>query len=136
MANMACSTNASRSASGMSVSSTTSRARSTESARMQRKGSLMSRKMTQITAAAITAGLAIAWQLPAAAAPGAATPTISIGAKSALPKVTGDVLVVYRSGTTFQTASISGDAANAMTGEVIRLFGQKFPYKKAPAQVG
>lgn len=92
--------------------------------------------MTQIMAAAITAGLAIAWQLPASAAPGAATPTISIGAKSALPKVTGDVLVVYRSGTTFETAAISGDAANVTAGEVIRLFGQRFPYKKAPVQVG
>jgi hypothetical protein len=55
----------------------------------------MKRTAFRIAAAALVAGGIAAPQLPALAT-GRAAPTITIAAKSELPKITGDVLVIWR----------------------------------------
>lgn len=84
-----------------------------------------------IAAIAMTAGLITVPQLPALAA--ARTTTISITATSGL-KVTGDVLVVFK--TKAGSASISGAVSSTTSGQVLKLFAQQFPFKKAPAPLG
>jgi hypothetical protein len=75
----------------------------------------------------------MASQLPAFAA--AVPHTISIGAKSLLPRVTGDVWVMYQNGA-HANAKISGAVTGTTSGEVLRLYAQQFPYKKKPGPLG
>ena len=90
-------------------------------------------KRTWLVAAAATTVLGIA-QAPALAAPSVTTPTISISAKSALKPVTGDVFVVFRGGS-LSHAQIKGSVTGAASGEVLQLFAQQFPYKKAAVKL-
>jgi serine/threonine protein kinase len=58
-----------------------------------------------------------------------------ITAKSDVPPVSGDVLVVYQGGKD-ATAQISGDIKGATSGEVAKLYAQQFPFTSAPAPAG
>ena len=58
-----------------------------------------------------------------------------VSVKSALPRVTGDVYVVYRGGTQAD-ADVYGEVTKATDGEVAELFAQQFPFRKAPAEAG
>jgi len=95
----------------------------------------MRRSGTRILIAAATvasvAGLA---QAPALGAP-TTTATISISAKSALKPVTGNVFVVFKAGK-FANAHIKGSVTGATSGQVLQLFAQQFPFKKAAAKLG
>lgn len=77
------------------------------------------------------AGLLMSGAVPAFSA---AKPTISIAAKSAFRPVTGDVFVPYHAGK-FSKAQISGSVTGAISGEVVRLLAQPFPYKKPATRV-
>jgi hypothetical protein len=85
-----------------------------------------------LTAAAVASVVGIA-QAPAMAAPSARA-TISISAKSALKPITGNVLVVFRAGK-FASAHIKGTVRGGATGQVLQLFAQQFPFKKAPVKI-
>ena len=93
----------------------------------------MKRTAFRIAAAALVAGGIAAPQLPALAAPRAA-PTISIAAKSNIPKITGDVLVIWRSAAD-KSATIKGTVTGGSSGQDLRLYAQPFPFKKAPAEI-
>jgi hypothetical protein len=100
---------------------------------------------------ASAAGLVVSAVLPASAAssppaspsappsptasPTPATPTISIAAKSQLPTVTGDVSVVFHGGSPLDAARLSGTITHAVSGDVVRLLAQPFPFRAAPARV-
>src|SRR5215813_4250567 len=86
-----------------------------------------------LVAIAAAAALGVS-QTPALGAPDAA-PTISISAKSGIKPVTGDVFVVFKAGS-LSNAKIKGTVASATSGQVLQLFAQKFPFKKAPAKLG
>src|SRR5262245_31655745 len=86
-----------------------------------------------LTAASVAA-IAGAVQAPAMAAP-STTAAISISAQSALKPITGKVLVVFRAGN-FANANIKGSVTGATSGQVLQLFGQKFPFNKAPMKLG
>jgi hypothetical protein len=60
---------------------------------------------------------------------------VPISVKSALPALSGDVLVVYRGGKQ-ANAEVYGVIKKAASGEVAQLYAQPFPYSHAPAQVG
>jgi hypothetical protein len=62
-------------------------------------------------------------------------PTVSISARSLLPRVTGDVLVFYKTGK-YGNATISGDVTNAVAGDVVKLLAQPFPFRKPAAPTG
>jgi Protein kinase domain len=57
----------------------------------------------------------------------------TIGARSALAPVTGDVYVVYLGGTN-SSATLSGSVKDSAGGEVARLYSQQFPFQGTPAQ--
>lgn len=95
---------------------------------MRRSGT---RILIAAAAVASVAGLA---QAPALGAP-TTTATISISAKSALKPVTGKVWVAFRA-RGFTTAQIKGSVRGAASGQVLQLFGQQFPFKKAPVKLG
>jgi hypothetical protein len=72
-------------------------------------------------------------QAPALAAP-TTTAAITISAKSAIKPVTGDVFVVFR-GRALSHAQIKGSVTGATSGQVLQLFAQQFPFKKAPVKL-
>src|SRR5215813_13584620 len=86
-----------------------------------------------LVAVAAVAALGLS-QAPALGAPDAA-PTITISAKSGIKPVTGDVFVVFKAGS-LSNATIKGTVASATSGQVLQLFAQKFPFKKAPTRLG
>jgi hypothetical protein len=61
--------------------------------------------------------------------------TVTIKATSALNRVTGYTYVVYHSGNQ-ASASIFGRVQGAAAGEVVRLYAQQFPFRRAPVRVG
>src|SRR5215475_9171456 len=65
----------------------------------------------------------------------ASVAAITISAQSALKPITEKVLVVFRAGK-FANANIKGSVTGATSGQVLQLFGQKFPFKKAPVKLG
>jgi hypothetical protein len=85
-------------------------------------------------AAAAVASVAGIGQVPALAAP-TTTATISIAAKSASKPVTHDVFVVFRA-RSLSNAHIKGSVTGATSGQVLQLFAQQFPFKKAPVALG
>src|SRR5215472_16331002 len=85
----------------------------------------MKRVAFRIAAAALVAGVISAQQLPALAAARAA-PGISIAAKSHITKISGDVLVIWRT-TPDGSATIHGTLTRATTGQDLRLYAQQFP---------
>lgn len=88
----------------------------------------------RVAATAVMAGgLVVMAQLPAlAAATGSASLTIS--ASSKIGKLFGYVAVGYRSGV-YSIVTISGKVTGAAANDVVRLYAQPFPYKKAAAVV-
>jgi len=86
-----------------------------------------------LSTAVVAAVVAIAE--PSAFGAPATTATISISAKSALKPVTRDVFVVFK-GRTLSHAHIKGSVTGAASGQVLQLFGQQFPFKKAPVKLG
>jgi hypothetical protein len=84
-------------------------------------------------AAAVVSAVTLA-AMPAQAADSAAY-TVTISANSAIPPITGDVLVVYKYGK-YSAATIQGTVTPALEGDVATLYAQEFPYKKAPVAVG
>jgi hypothetical protein len=94
----------------------------------------MKRTALQIAAVALIASALSAGTAPAFATARAA-PTISIAAKSGMPKITGDVLVIWRSATE-KSATIKGTVNGGASGEVLRLYAKQFPFTQAPKVVG
>jgi hypothetical protein len=78
---------------------------------------------------ALTGGVAIVTPLAALAPAQAAGPTITIAATSKIKPVTGDVYVVFHGGTS-SSAVIRGAISVTASGEVARLYAQRFPYTK------
>jgi eukaryotic-like serine/threonine-protein kinase len=71
-------------------------------------------------------------------APGAQdAPAAAVAASvsSAYAPLDGYVYVAYQNGTD-SNAAVSGQVANAVSGEVARLYAQQFPFTRAPAPVG
>src|SRR5258708_8881981 len=95
----------------------------------------MRMSVVRIGAVLLAGGMLTAAQVPALAAPRLVQPTLSISAKSALPKVTGDVWTVFRVASA-EHAQISGTVSNGLAGQVLRLFASRFPYKGKPVRVG
>jgi hypothetical protein len=93
----------------------------------------MKRTALQIAAVALMASALGAGTAPALATARAA-PTITIVAKSAIPKITGDVLVVWRSAAD-KSATIKGTVTGGTTGQDLRLYAQQFPFQKAPVEI-
>jgi len=93
----------------------------------------MKRTVLRIAAAALIAGGIVAPQLPALATARAA-PTITIAAKSKLPKITGNVLVIWRSAAD-QSATIHGKLTGGTNGDQLRLYAKQFPFNKSPVLV-
>ncbi|MGN6681432.1 MAG: hypothetical protein ACTHKL_27005 [Streptosporangiaceae bacterium] len=90
----------------------------------------MKRTALRIAAASLIAGGVATPQLPAlATAP--ATATITIAAKSELPKITGDVLVIWRNHA-LHMATIHGRLTDGTEGDELALYAQQFPFHKAP----
>ena len=94
----------------------------------------MKRTALQLAAVALIAGAMSAGTAPAFATARAA-PTISIVAKSAIPKITGDVTVIWRSSAR-GSATIKGTLRGGSKGEVLRLYAKQFPFTQAPKVVG
>jgi hypothetical protein len=101
---------------------------------------------TAVAAAGVAVGVAVAVTggsshrsgapgAPAAVVNPAVPVDIPLGAASGLPPVTGDVYVVYQQGQN-ASAQISGAITDASSGEVARLYAQRFPYSSAPARAG
>jgi hypothetical protein len=96
----------------------------------------MSRLWRGVAAVALTAGLLTTLELPAlAASPVPSAVTVTITAKSRIPHVTGDTLVVFKAGK-FAKATIRGSITGAASGDLATLFAQPFPYKHHAAAVG
>lgn len=93
----------------------------------------MNRIALRIAAAALVAGGVAAPQLPALATARTAE-TITIAAKSELPKITGDVLVIWRNHAD-NSATIHGKLTGGTNGDDLRLYAQQFPFNKAPVLV-
>lgn len=81
-----------------------------------------------MASAALAAGVAPAMAQPAAA------PTVTIGAKSLIPRAYGYTFVAFHGGK-FSHVTISGAVTGATSGMVAQLYAQRFPYKAAPAAV-
>lgn len=75
----------------------------------------------------IAGSLITAGGLPALAAPAAATPTITIAARTRI-EVTGDALVLYRGNPKDLFAKITGNISGAVPGNVVRLYAQPFSH--------
>lgn len=84
--------------------------------------------------AALTGSAAIAAQLAGVVPAQAATPTITVAARSSNPAVTGDVFVYFQGGK-YGSARIHGTITGATTGEVATLYAQRFPYTRAARPV-
>jgi len=94
----------------------------------------MRRSGTRIwIATASVAAVVGAVQAPAVAAP-TTTASITISAKSAIKPVTGNVFVVFRA-RTLSHAQIKGSVSGGASGQVLQLFAQQFPFKKAPVKL-
>src|SRR5215469_16562379 len=77
--------------------------------------------------AALTGSMTMAALLAGVVPAQAATPTITVTATSSIPRVTGDVWVVYLGGK-YSRARIHGSITGATDGEVATLYAQRFPY--------
>ena len=85
-------------------------------------------------AAVILAVVAVILLIPRPAPPPA--PVFSpVAAKSAFTPVSGDVYVYYSQGSQ-ANAELSGVIKRVAKGEVVQLYAQQFPYRRAPVQVG
>jgi hypothetical protein len=93
----------------------------------------MSRFWRGVLIAAFSGGLLTGGATTALAA-SSAVPTVTIAAKSQFKPVTGDVFVVFRDAK-YKKATISGTVAGAAVGDVVTLFGQRFPFQAAPHAV-
>jgi hypothetical protein len=85
-----------------------------------------------ILVAALVSGLAAASVAPAMAQP-AKSPTISINLASGV-KILGNVVVQWAN-SKYDTVKATGTISASTAGEVLRLFAQPFPYRKAPQAV-
>jgi hypothetical protein len=95
----------------------------------------MSRLWRGLAAVTLTAGLLTTLQLPAFAASAAPSAVaVTITAKSRIPRVTGDTLVVFKAGK-FAKATISGSVTGAANGDVATLFARPFPFKHRAAAI-
>jgi serine/threonine protein kinase len=61
--------------------------------------------------------------------------SIQVTVQSSLPPLTGDVYVIYQGGKQ-ASAQIHGEIKGVTSGEVARLYAQRFPYDRAPAAAG
>jgi hypothetical protein len=92
----------------------------------------VTRFRSAIAIVVLAGGLVAAGALPAVAAP-AASPTITIAAKSLFKPVTGDVFVVYLAGK-FASAQIHGTISGGK-GDLVTLFAQPFPFNNPATPV-
>jgi hypothetical protein len=96
----------------------------------------MSRLWRGLAAVTLTTGLLTTLELPASAVGTApAAVTVTIAAKSRLPRVTGHTFVVFKAGK-FAKATISGAISGAQIGDVATLFARPFPYTHPFAPIG
>ncbi|MGC1282939.1 MAG: hypothetical protein WA895_08395, partial [Streptosporangiaceae bacterium] len=72
---------------------------------------------------------------PSPSTPGVPTPSIQASLSSGFAPQNGDVFVKYLDGTD-ANATISGQVANVVSGEVAELYAQQFPFTSPPSQVG
>jgi len=90
----------------------------------------------RIATMALAAGMVTLAQLPALAAATSTSPSVTIAATSNLPKETGDVWVIYQDPVKYSAANIAGAISNGTTGNVVKLYAQQFPFKKAAVPTG
>ena len=70
----------------------------------------------------------------ALAQPATTAPTVTIAAKSLIPKAYGYTFVAFKD-KRYSNVTVSGAVSNATSGMVAQLYAQPFPYKKAAAPV-
>jgi hypothetical protein len=80
------------------------------------------------------AGAVVAFSVGPALAQPSAAPTVSIGAKSLIPKAYGDTFTAFHDGK-YSRVTVSGAVTGGTSGMVAQLLAQPFPYKTAPAPV-
>jgi hypothetical protein len=96
----------------------------------------MSRPWRGLAAVTLAAVLLTTLELPASAASATSSAvTITITAKSRLPRVTGDTLVIFKD-KKLATATISGSITGAASGDVATLFARPFPYTQRAVPIG
>ncbi len=67
--------------------------------------------------------------------PGVPTPSVQASVSSALAPLAGDVFVKYQGGAD-ATAQVTGQVADAVSGEVAVLYAQQFPFTSPPGPAG
>jgi hypothetical protein len=80
------------------------------------------------------AGAVVAFSVGPALAQPSAAPTVSIGAKSLIPKAYGDTFTAFHDGK-YSRVTVSGAVTGGTSGMVAQLLAQPFPYKKAATPV-
>jgi len=91
----------------------------------------------------VAVGTVIATRSHASSGPGRSTSVayqesvanLPVTVTASLKPIYGDVVVRYDDGND-STAEFNGTVPNASTGEIVRLYAQRFPYKSAPVPVG
>ncbi len=93
----------------------------------------MSKLWRTLAISAAACAIAATGAVPALAQT-AQSPTVTIGAKSLIPREYGYTFVPFHDGK-YSAVTISGAVSGAASGNVAQLFAQQFPYKSAPAPV-
>ena len=91
-------------------------------------------RIRRALAISAAAGAVVAFSVGPALAQPSAGPTVSIGAKTLIPRTYGDTFTAFHDGK-YAHVTVSGAVTGATSGTVAQLYAQPFPYKKAPAPV-
>jgi len=91
-------------------------------------------RLRRALAISAAAGAVVAFSVGPALAQPSAAPTVSIGAKSLIPKAYGFTFTAFHDGK-YSRVTVAGAVTGATSGMVAQLFAQSFPYKAAPAPV-
>ncbi len=91
-------------------------------------------RLRRALAISAAAGAVVAFSVGPALAQPSAAPTVSIGAKSLIPKTYGDTFTAFHDGK-YSHVTVSGTVTGGTSGMVAQLLAQPFPYKKAAAPV-
>jgi hypothetical protein len=91
-------------------------------------------RLRRALAISAAAGAVVAFSVGPALAQPSAAPTVSIGAKTLIPKTYGDTFTAFHDGK-YSHVTVSGAVTGGTSGMVAQLLAQPFPYKKAATPV-